>query len=278
MSLLNITSGVLLLSTWVGIYAGLDKLAGSFCFLLLLTVSHCYNSFCRLTAGENNRLVSALMRRNISRKKAQLILKASGALAVAAICFYVLINVYWLSLGYNLTVYDSFNFRIFYLAVHLLLIFYAVFAVRTMQADNKDEAMPQWYRALAYLALYQTLIFTLFIFTSYIPEAENIGLVKTVDLGFFSVFIAIALLSAEILTASVRSFRNIYASQGASELPVPFFINFFAGEETVKQSLIRSIETISGVNVARSEIVAFSLQSLEPVLIITFFAVWLTSA
>lgn len=278
MSLLNITSGILLFAAWAGIYAGLDKLAGSFYFLLLLTASLYFNSFCQVTNAEDSRPVSMLLRRNISRSNAQIILKAGGALAVFATCLYVLVEIYWLTLGFNLTVYDSFNFRILYLAVHLLLVFYAVFAVRTMQTSEKPDATIQWYRSLAYLAVYQASIFALFIFTSYLPESEIQTLIKVVDLGFFSVFIAMALLSAEILTATIRSLRLTAAGQARAELPVPFFISFFSAENSIKHSLVCSIESISGVNVSRSEIVSFSLQILEPVLIITFFAVWLTTA
>ncbi len=278
MSLLDITTGILLIAAGSGMYAGLDKLAGSMFFLLLLAASLFFNNFCRFIARENNWPEALLVQRGIGRIKARAILKTAGAIAVLAVCLYLLISIYWLTLGFNLSVYDSFNSRIFYLAVHLFLVFYAVFAVRTMQTHKETNTSAQWYRSLGYLSLYQSVIFVLFILTSYIPEADSDLINKAVDYGFFSVFVILALLSAEILTATIRSIRITATGEGQSELPVPFFISFFAAEESIKRSLVRSIETISGVDVARSEIVAFGLNILEPVLIITLFAVWLTSA
>lgn len=80
-----------------------------------------------------------------------------------------------------------------------------------------------------------------------------------------------------MLMAATRSAKTTISGAGADFLPVPFFIAFFAAEESIKTSLINSIETISGVNIARSEIVAFGLRIFEPVLIFTLFAVWLTT-
>ena len=125
---------------------------------------------------------------------------------------------------------------------------------------------------------YQSLIFAVFLLASYLPEAESDVLNAYVDYGFFSVFIGMALLGAEILTAAIRSLRQAFSGSIQTELPVPFFISFFAAENTIKKSLIRSIESISGIDVSRSEIIAFGLRILEPVLITAFLAVWLTSA
>lgn len=278
MSLLDITTGVILFSALAGISAGLDKLAGTLFYLALLVGSQYFNNLCRQLAGEDCWLQNRLMQRGFSRIRAGKFLRVAGALAVAGLCGFLLYQVYWLSLGFNLTVYDSFNFRFFYLAAHLLLVFYAVFAVRTLQTHEKPDLSTRWYRGLGYLSGYQSLIFTVFLLTSYLPEAESDVLNTYVDYGFFSVFIGTALLSAEILTAAIRSLRLALSGSDQTAMPVPFFISFLAAEDTVKKSLIRSIETISGIDVSRSEIVAFGLRILEPVLITAFLAVWLTSA
>mgnify|MGYP001185097349 FL=1 len=278
MSLLDITTGVILLSALAGIFTGLDKLAGTLLFLALLVGSQYFNTLCRQLTGDNCWLQNLLMRRGFSRIQTGKILRITGALAVAGLCCLLLYQIYWLSLGFNLTVYDSFNFRFFYLAVHLLLVFYAVFAVRTLQIHENPDTAARWYRGLGYLSGYQSLIFAVFLLTSYLPEAESDVLNTYIDYGFFSVFISMALLSAEILTAAVRSLRLAFSGSDQVALPIPFFISFFAAEDTVKKSLIRSIETISGIDVSRSEIVAFGLRIFEPVLITAFLAVWLTSA
>ncbi len=278
MSLLDITTGVILLSAMAGISAGLDKLAGTLLYLALLVVSQYFNNLCRQLAGDDCWLQNHLMQRGFSRIQTGKTLRITGALAVAGLCGLLLYQVYLLSLGLNLTVYDSFNFRFFYLAVHLLLVFYAVFAVRTLNAHERPDASSRWYRGLGYLSGYQSLIFAVFLLTSYLPEAESDLLNTYIDYGFFSVFVCMALLGAEILTAASRSLRLALSDSDQVALPIPFFINFLAAEDTVKKSLIRSIETISGIDVARSEIVAFGLRILEPVLITAFLAVWLTSA
>lgn len=278
MSLLDITTGVILLSALAGISAGLDKLAGTLLYLALLVGSQYFNNLCRQLAGDDCWLQNRLMQRGFSRIQTGKTLRITGAMSIAGLCGLLLYQVYRLSLGFSLTVYDSFNFRFFYLAIHLLLIFYAVFAVRTLQLLEKPDLSARWYRGLGYLSGYQSLIFAVFLLASYLPEAESDVLNAYVDYGFFSVFIGMALLGAEILTAAIRSLRQAFSGSIQTELPVPFFISFFAAENTIKKSLIRSIESISGIDVSRSEIIAFGLHILEPVLITAFLAVWLTSA
>ncbi len=275
MNLLNIVSGILFVTTGLGIYAGLDKLSGSFIFLALTVAGLYCNSFFALISREGNKPLALMMRRGINRGKADIVLRSTALFAVIAMCCLSFFKLYRLTQGLDLSVHDSFNNQIIYLVSQLFLLFFAVFAVRTVQSAKKPDDSIQWFRALGYLSFYQSLIFSLFAFASYLPEAESEIVAKIVDYGLFSVFVLIALLSAEMLTATVRSMRVALSGVGNDFLPVPFFIAFFAAEESIKTSLIKSIETISGVNIARSEIVAFGLRIFEPVLIFTLFAVWL---
>lgn len=280
MGMLNLTTGILLFTCATGLYAGLDKLIGTLIFLALLTLSLYYNLFTAWVECDDNRAVVILTGRirKLSAAMAARLLKIAASLAIVAASFYFFAELYWLSLGQNLTVYDSFNLRVFYLATHLALVFYGVFAVRTLQSQKKSDDSEQWYRALAYFSVYQALIAGLSAFSSYLSEADSDTIARVVDYGLFGVFILVALLNAEILSATVRNIACLTRSQKEPGLPVPFFIRFFAAEDSVRQSLIRSIETISGVDVARSEIVGFSMRILEPVLLITLLAVWLTTS
>lgn len=279
MILLDIIAGILTAVAGLGVFVGLDKLVGSFVFLALLFASLLFNHACAWANLEDNRFVAALVcRGKFDRNGAVRSLRIVFALIIFAICLYFLVKIYWLSLGLNLTVYDSFNQRIFYLVSQIALIFFGVFAVRTLQSQKQPDISLQWYRALAYLSSYQLLFFVFFVFSTYLPEAESERLMKIVDYGLFSVFIYLALISAEILTAAGRALVMLARNSGDCNLPVPFFITFFAAEDSIKRSLVRSIETISGVDVSRSEIVSFFTSIFEPVTIIALMVLWLITS
>lgn len=71
-----------------------------------------------------------------------------------------------------------------------------------------------------------------------------------VDYGFFAGFLGLALLTAEFIVGFVSNLSAVLRGKSLpGSLPVPFFISFFAAEESLKASLVRSIETISGVDI-----------------------------
>lgn len=281
MSLLSqITAGLTILAG-IGLYAGLDKLVNIFLLLALLTLTRLFD---RLSAAINNPdlRIPALLNRGGSHggnERARSVLRIAANIAGLAVCVFALFELYQLSLGLNLSVYESLNRQVLYLASSLGLFFYGIFAMRTLQELPDKAAATQWYRAVCYFAMFHAAVFSLSLFSSMLSENDAQIFIVVVDSGYFAGFFSLALLVAEFSIGFVRSISLLsQKKQVETVLPVPFFISFFAAEESLKRSLIKSIETISGVDVSRSEIVSFFVRIFEPVCIIALIIVWLMSS
>jgi hypothetical protein len=281
MGLLNHINFGLTLLIGAGVYAGLDKLVSIFLLLTVFVFSQLFNYAVAAIERPESRLLKTLLRpetedSNRKRKRLLRTLISAGGFFAAGLVLY---QLYLLSLGFNLSVYESLSRQAVYIFLSIFLIFYAVFAMRTLQEDNADSVYIKWFRALCYFAVYHLGVFLLSFLSSFISEAEGQLLVSLVDFGFFVGFFVMSLLVAELMVCFIRSFFAAARCRNEDEtIPLPFFISFFAAEDSLKISLVRSLEKVSGAEVSRSEIIGFCLHIAEPVCIFAVIIIWLLTS
>jgi len=265
----------------VALYGGLDKLAALFLLLLFYTLFTLGNGILDDLNDPQSKLAAYIFRNRSleNRQRPRLWLVVLANLAGLAFGGFLLLQIGALSFGDSLSVNENYRKVMFYLAVCVGLIFYTVFAVRALQEKTPSDLEIRWYRAIGYFSGYHFLLFAVFFFSMFLPESEAYRMFMLVDYGFFFGFLTVGLLGGELMVGYVRNIVALYQSRNDEFLlPFPFFINFFAAEESLKASLVKSIETISGVDVSRSEIVDFCLKIFEPVCVVSLIIIWLITS
>lgn len=166
MSLLNhITFGLTVLAG-IGLFSGLDKLVNIFLLLALMVLTNYYNQLS--VAVSNPALnVGAFLNRSGSLAGNERVRRGLAILinlGAVFICAFALFKLSQLSLGLNLSVFESLERQGLYLSVSLALVFFAVFSMRTLQESNIADPAVQWFRALCYFSLCHAAVFALSIF------------------------------------------------------------------------------------------------------------------
>lgn len=269
--------------TGLGLFAGLDKLVNIFLLLSLFLIKKCYNSLIDEISSDDSIIISYFQnRRGVSSRSGLIkVLKILANAVGATLLLFVLYQLYWLSLGGNLSGYETLERLALYIACCVGLIFYCVFSLRLLLEKTEKQSLSDiiWYRAIAYFATAHALVFFIIMILGMFAEEDMQSLLLAADFGFFLGFFVIALLTAELLVGFLRNFTFLLRHQACDvRLPAPFFVGFFAAEDSLKKSLVKSIETISGVDVSRSEIVSFCVKIFEPVCIVAVITIWLLSA
>lgn len=281
MTLLNQITYAFTVLAGVALYGGLDKLAGLFLLLLFYSLFNLGNGILGDLNDPQSKLTAFIFRKRSleDRQRSRLFLVVLTNLAGLVFGCFLLFQISLLSFGDSLSVYESSRKILFYLAVCAGLVFYSVFAVRSLREKSASDPEIRWFRAIGYFSGYHFLFFGFFLvsITVQLPEAENFYLV--VDYSFFLSILTVGLLCGEMVVGFARNLVALFQRRSDEyQLPFPFFINFFAAEESLKASLVKSIETISGVDVSRSEIVAFCLRIFEPVCIVSVMIIWLITS
>lgn len=281
MTLLNQITYAFTVLAGVALYGGLDKLAGLFLLLLFYSLFNLGNGILGDLNDPRSKLTAYIFRKRSpdNRERPRFFLVVLANLTGLVFGGFLLFQISMLSFGDSLSVYESSRKILFYLAVCAGLIFYSVFAVRSLQEKSPSDLEIRWFRAIGYFSGYHFVFFFVFLLSMMLPEVQADRMFLMVDYGFFLSFLTVGLLGGELIVGFARNIVAIY-QQRSDEflLPFPFFINFFAAEESLKASLVKSIETISGVDVSRSEIVAFCLKIFEPVCIVSVIIIWLITS
>ncbi len=281
MTLLNQVTFVLTVLAGIALYGGLDKLAGLFLLLLFYSIFNLCNFVLSDLASQDSKLTAFIFRRRApeNRIRPRTFLIGLAELTGLLFCAFLLYQISMLVFGDSLSVYENLRKVLFYLAITVGMVFYSIFAVRSLQENSPSDSEIRWFRAIGYFAGYHVFLFSALIMSMLLPAVEANKMFLVIDYGFFLGFLTVGLLGGELLVGFSRGLAALF--QGKSEdilLPFPFFINFFAAEESLKASLVRSLETISGVDVSRSEIVAFCMKIFEPVCIVSVIIIWLITS
>ena len=280
MQLLNrITFGVLL-ATGIAFYAGLDKLVSFVLLLTLICLQLLFNKLNRIISQPDSRISGYLNRSGsqAGNERARKFLRILVNLLAAMGSLAVLWQLYLLAQGQNLSVYEPLSHQIICLGASLAMLFYAIFAMRHLQNGEEQQHL-QWYRAISYFSLYHILVFALFFISALFVGAESELVLTVIDYGLFGGFFWLALVSAEFLVCFLRNLSLLLKGKSTPDLlPVPFFVRFAAAEDSLKVSLLKSIETIAGIDLSQSEIAAFCMKIFEPVCIVSVILLWLLSS
>lgn len=282
-SLLNKTTFALTIIVGAGYYYGLDKLFSLAIILLLFSILKAFEHFINHAETEDLRIPGFSNLKDNPQKllKVRRWVKILANFVSVAVCALVINGLFQVFAGLNLSVYDPFNRILLSFAISLGIVFYSIFAIRTLEGKTGKESDIdlKWYRVIAYFAIYHAIIFLPQIISALVNIGLHPTLEMTIDFGFFLGFIAMALLTAEILIGFLRNLYFLFKSNRMEFPPaLPFFIGCLAAEKTFKASMVKTLETISGVNLANSEIVNFGMRIFEPVCIISVLTIWLMSS
>ncbi|OGK10778.1 MAG: hypothetical protein A2W80_03480 [Candidatus Riflebacteria bacterium GWC2_50_8] len=279
MQLLNrITFGLLLISG-IAFYAGLNKLISFTVFLALICLKLLFNKLNRAINCSDIRAMRYLNRSGsqTGHERARLLLKILVNLLAAAGSLAILWQFYLLAQGQYLSAYEPVSHQIACLGFSLGMMFYAIFAMRHIQSGEEQQHL-QWYRAIGYFSFYHLLVFALFFISTLFIGDESELIIALVDYGLCAGYLWLALVSAEFLVCFLRNLSLLARGKAAPDLlPVPFFVSFVAAENSLKASLLKSIETIAGIDLSKSEIAAFCMRIFEPVCIVSIVMLWLLS-
>ncbi|MBP5469866.1 MAG: protease modulator HflK [Candidatus Riflebacteria bacterium] len=259
---------IALLATCV--FSGLDKLIVTTLFVLIIFFSDLFNKILVDPTSD-------------SKPKYSKTAKIEFCFLFFMVWLAILSEVICLTGGHGLSVDDSFNSRFFCVCVFLILYFYSVFAIRTIQKDDTSETLvpeAQWYRMLQYLSVYQ------FIFGLFFIATDSFGIdisIREKYLYFiydYSIFIILGYLFCLLTERLLDTGRIFYSllSNNTKKYEVPFFISVIAASRSFKQSIIKTIELISGVDLSKSEIAKYIIDHVEPVTIIAILIFWLISS
>lgn len=265
----------------VGVYSGLDKLINLFMLLGIIALVSLFNGFVVFVNSPTAKFQQLLARFESpdKRRRIRFIFEVLAAVLAVAVCGAALFKLFYLASGAGFSVNDSLNRQVFYVIGSFVLFFFCLFVVRTRQETEKNGFEVQWYRSLCYFSLYHIAIFSLMLLNSFFLELELAVLSQIIDMSFFVGFVAMVLLLTELVIGlSGNTFALLRGKASAKQLPIPFFISCIASEESFKLSLISSLQTISGVNLASSEIVDFLVKIFEPVCIVSVIFIWLLSS
>ena len=281
MLLPNIILLVLLSS---GVYAGLDKLLVISIYIAIIICSDLLNKVSDSVTTES-KIIDKIFKIFKEKYQRSLITKKVRTLIYFAnfiVWTLLIVTVLALALGYGLTVEESFNSRLFYAGVYLILYFYAVFGIRTLQKDdNSTTLIPEarWYRMLQYLSVYHFVFACFYICMSFLTEEECIEY-RLFEIHDYSIFAVLAYLFCLLCERILDNFRIIssYTKNIEHKYEVPFFVSIIASNSSLKQSIIKTLELISGVDLSKSEMADYIISHLEPVTIIALIIFWLLSS
>ncbi len=274
---------VLLLS--VCIFLGYDKLYPIDIFLAVIFFSEFFNILLEAVTP-NSLLVTKLISLSKNRAKPEgtiKFLKISYCFLFLAVWFAIISEVICLAGGHGLSAYDSLSSKVCCVCIYLVLYFYSIFAIRTLQTDETEKTLipeAQPYRMLQYLSMYQLVFGLYYISVSYMGFNEEIT--ETYLLMFFdyTIFFVLGYLFCLLIERILDTIRILSAllKNKTQKFEVPFFISLIAASRSFKGSLIKTIEFISGVDLSKSEIAGYILNHIEPVSIIALIVFWLISS
>ena len=266
------------------IFAGLDKLIAITLFVCILFLSLQQE----LRLSTESKLVTkyiALSKGKFTKEKSIKHFKIASCFIFFISWLTILSEVICLASGHGLSIYDSFNSKLFCVCTYLVLYFYAVFATRTIHEDDTtNNLLPeaQYYRMLQYLSVY------LFIFGVYFIAIDSFGFSEDIREKYLyviyddSIFFLLAYLFCLLLERLFDTGRILAcllkSDKKYTKFKVPFFVGIIASSKSFKDSLIKTIELISGVDLSKSEIARYILIHIEPVTIIALTVFWLLSS
>jgi regulator of protease activity HflC (stomatin/prohibitin superfamily) len=274
---------ILLLS--VCIFLGYDKLYPIDIFLAVIFLSEFFNKILE-SVTQNSLLVTKVITLSKNRAKpAETIkfLKISYCFIFLAVWLSIISEVICLAGGHGLSVYDSFSSKVCCACIYLVLYFYSIFAIRTLQSDETEKTLipeAQPYRMLQYLSIYQLVFGLYYISVSYMGFSEEITEKYLLMFFDYTIFFVLGYLFCLLMERILDTIRILTASlkNKTQKFEVPFFISLIASSRSFKGSLIKTIEFISGVDLSKSEIAGYILNHIEPVSIIALIVFWLISS
>ena len=257
------------------IFVGLDKLIAITLYICILFFSNLFNKITEVLTEKAEKSI-------ISSNKAK-ILKISNCLFSFLIWLAIASEVICLVNGHGLSVEDSLNSKIFCVCAYLVLFFYGLLAIRLLQLGKPSEKIipeAQWYRVLQYISIYQLIAGIYFIIIDSFNFSEELReqyLYVIFDYTILGLLGYLSILLIEKLLDSVRVLTLLLKGK-STKTEVPFFISLIGSTYSLKESLINTIELLSGVNLSKSEISKYILSHVEPVTIIALIIFWLISS
>ena len=275
----------ILLLLAVCIFLGYDKLYVIAIYIASVFFSEFFNIVLNAITHESSSVkkIISLSKNKWTSEKAVKFLKISSCFLFFAVWIALISEVICLCGGHGLSVYDSFNSKVFCVCVFLLLYFYAVFAARTLQENETDSSIippAQYYRMMQYLNIYQIIFGLYFIGINYSHASEEVAEKYLFVIYDYSIFFLLGYLFCLIIERLLDTSRILTGllKDKEQKYEVPFFVSLIAASRSFKQSLIKTIEFISGVDLSKSEIAGYILQHIEPVSIIALIVFWLISS
>ncbi len=276
------TNFSILLILSVCIYTGLDKLFPITLFLAILFFCDLFNKMLESTDEESYIVKKLLILTKKESKSIIKVLKISYCLIFFAVWIGIISEVVCLAGGHGLSVEDSFNSRLFCICTYLVLYFYFLFCIRTSHPDETTKTFipeAQWYRMCQYLCVYHFVFAIYFFCLCYVSEdiCEEYGLFLIYDYSIFVVLGYLFCLLIERILDTGRILSNLLKGKN-SKYEIPFFVSIVSASRSFKESLIKTIELISGVDLSKSEMAKYILGNIEPVTIIALLVFWLISS
>ena len=276
---------IILLLLAVCIFLGYDKLYVIVIYIASVFFSELFNKILDAITPESSlvKKIISLSKNKCTSEKAVKFLKISSCFLFFAVWIALISEVICLCGGHGLSVYDTFNSKVFCVCVFLVLYFYAVFATRTLQEDETDSSIippAQYYRMMQYLNIYQIAFGLYFIGINYSYASEEVAEKYLFVIYDYSIFFLLGYLFCLIIERLLDTSRILTGilKDKPQKYEVPFFVSLIAASRSFKRSLIKTIEFISGVDLSKSEIAGYILQHIEPVSIIAIIVFWLISS
>ncbi len=257
------------------IFVGLDKLIAITLYIGIIFCSDILNKISDIIKEKAK--ISA-----ISEEKAK-IYNISNCLFSFIIWLAIASEIICLTNGHGLSVEDSFESKLFCICAYSVLYFYGLLAIRIIHLNKPIKTIlpkAQWYRVLQYLAIYQLISGIYFIGVDsfgFDEELREKYLYVIFDYTILGLLGYLSILLIERLLDSVRILSSLLKGK-TIKFEVPFFISLIGSTYSLKDSLIKTIELLSGVNLSKSEITKYIIYHVEPVTIIALIIFWLLSS
>lgn len=268
----------------VGVYSGLDKLLPLNLYLGILVCSEILNKFSDDISSDSKLVISlySLFKQKIELKRIAKNLKTLFYFSSFLIWGAFFYEIICLATGHGLTTDDSVNSRLFCICTYIVLYFYSIFAIRTIEQDEEKKTLTpeaQWYRMLQYLAFYQFVFTSLYIAMYYLGEkvSDDYLLFTIHDLSIFALLTYLFCILCERFLDNYRILAA-YVKDKKIKYEVPFFVSIIAANTSFKQSFIKSVQIISGVDLSKSEMASYITTHVEPVSIAALIIFWLLSS
>ncbi len=257
------------------IIAGLDKLIPITLYIGILFSSDLYNKYLDYLAATKEKDYQPEKLLNLKR--------IISFIFILLVWFGVASEIICLATAHGLSVEDSFNSKLFCCCSFLVIFFYSLFVSRTIQNDEENKAIlpeAQPYRMLQYISIYHLIFGIFFILIYCFNIAEEIREEYLCVIYDFSILAFLGYLFCLIIERMLDTGRLFINStiEKPKKLEVPFFISVIAASPSLKTSLIKTIEKISGVDLSKSEIAKYIVNHIEPVTIIALIVFWLLSS